>query len=454
MPEKTYWDKEIETISTGDLEKMQLSALQQQLRYVFDRSPFYKTKFAGVGVKPENLKSVNDLQRFPFTTKDELRATQEEFGGLGGHQCASMGDIVRVQGTSGTTGRPLFIGLTRKDVNLWNDLYARHAWTGGLRPDDIMINPANFTLFVGGLSECSGAEHMGITVIPAPFVSTGTEKFMMLIQHFKPTILFSTPSATVFLEDAVRNILKIEPIELGIKKGFLAGEALSEDERNRIEKCWGLTARNYYGLADVAADIAAECGHSPGLHFCAQDALVTEIMNPETLDLLPIEDGVEGEIVFTTINREATPVIRYRVRDMVRLYTKPCPCGRSGFRFHVIGRSDDMIKVKGVNVFPAAVKGIIQSFTPQATGEFRIVLPYPGPSYGENLTIKVEYGGQVKTEDLPILAEKLKTTIKEKLVFTPVIEWITEGSLERSQYKVAYFEKAFDEKSPKKLTSK
>ena len=449
MPDKTYWNKEIETISSVDFEEVQLSALKKQLKYVFDKSPFYKNKFTSAGVKPENLKVMNDLQRFPFTTKDELRATQEKFGGLGGHLCAPMRDVVRVQGTSGTTGRPLFVGLTRKDINLWNELYARHAWTGGLRPDDVMINPANFTLFVGGLSECSGAEHMGITTIPAPFASTGTEKFMMLIQHFKPTVLFSTPSATVFLEDAVRNILKMEPIELGFKKGFLAGEALSEDERSRIEKSWGITARNFYGLADVAADIAAECGNSPGLHFCAQDALVTEVVNPETLELLPFENGVEGEIVFTTVNREATPVIRYRVRDMVRIYTKPCPCGRTGFRFHVTGRSDDMIKVKGVNVFPAALKGIIQSYTPQTTGEFRIVLPHPGPSYGENMTIKVEYGEQIKKEDLSMLGEKLKTSIKEKLVFTPAIEWIKAGTLERSQYKVEYFEKAFDDKSPK-----
>ena len=449
MPDRTYWNEELELISDVDLEKVQVTALKKQLAYVFDRSPFYKKKFTGAGVNPDSLNFLGDLQRFPFTTKDELRATQEEFGGLGGHQCVPMRDIVRVQGTSGTTGHPLFIGLTRNDINLWNELYARHAWTGGLRPDDVMINPANFTLFVGGLSECSGAEHMGITVIPAPFVSTGTDRFMMLIQHFKPTILFSTPSATVFLEDAVRNILKTEPIELGFKKGFLAGEALSEDERNRIEKCWGLTARNFYGLADVAADIAAECGYSPGLHFCAQGALVTEIINPETLELLPMENGVEGEVVFTTVNREATPVIRYRVRDMVRIYTGSCPCGRTGFRFHVIGRSDDMIKVKGVNVFPAAVKGIIQSFTPETTGEFRIVLPSPGPSYGKNLTIKVEYGKQVKIENLPMLGERLKTTILEKLVFTPIIEWITAGTLERSQYKVEYFEKAYDEKSTK-----
>lgn len=205
---------------------------------------------------------------------------------MGGHQCAPMEKIVRIQGTSGTTGRPLFIGLTRNDIHTWNELFARHAWTGGLRPDDLLINPFNFTLFAGGLSECSGAEHMGITVVPAPFASTGMEKFMMLIETLKPTVLFSTPSSVAFLEDASRKILNREPIELGFRKGFMAGEAMSDEERARIEKTWGITARNYYGLAEVAADISAECGQSRGMHFCAQGALVAEIIHPQTLEAL------------------------------------------------------------------------------------------------------------------------------------------------------------------------
>jgi len=197
MEERKYWNKKIETIQHDELRKLETQALKHQLAYVYENSLFYRKKFDDWGVKPADLESLDDLKRFPYTTKDELRATQEAFGLLGGHQCAPMRDVVRIQGTSGTTGRPLFIGLTRNDINLWNELFARHAWTGGLRPADVMINPANFTLFVGGLTECSGAEFLGITVIPAPFVSTGTDKFMMLIQTFKPTVLFSTPSATV-----------------------------------------------------------------------------------------------------------------------------------------------------------------------------------------------------------------------------------------------------------------
>lgn len=443
MTEKTYWNRELETMPADKLRNMEAEALRKQMAYVYRNSPFYRRKFDAHGVNPDAMKTREDLEKFPFTTKEDLRRTQEAVGGLGGHQCAPMRNIIRIQGTSGTTGRPLLVGLTRNDVNLWNDMFARHAWTGGLRPDDILINPANFTLFVGGLSECSGAEHMGITVVPAPFVSTGMEKFMELVNAIKPTILFSTPSATAFLAAAVKEVLEVEPHELNFKKGFLAGEALSEEERKNIEETWGITARNFYGLADVGADIAAECGFSQGLHFCAQGALVAEIVDPETLAPLEMKDGSQGEIVFTTINREATPVIRYRVRDMVRVYTDECACGRTGFRFHVIGRTDDMIKVKGVNVFPAAVKGIIQDFAPATTGEMRIVLPHPGPSFGENITIKVEAGHGLKPEDREAMAKKIRGTIREKLVFTPAIEWVPADTFEKSQYKVEYFEKAY-----------
>ena len=270
-------------------------------------------------------------------------------------------------------------------------------------------------------------------------------KFMNLIKEIKPTVLFSTPSMCKFLEEKVREILKVEPIDLGMKKGFLAGEALSEGERERIQRVWGIDARNFYGLADVAADIASECGQSQGLHFCGQGALVAELIDPGTLEPLPWEDGVEGEIVFTTINREATPVIRYRVKDLVRVYVSPCSCGRTGFRFHVIGRSDDMIKVKGVNVFPAAVKGLIQEYAPRTTGEFRIVLPHPGPSFGENMVLKIEYGENVREDELEALGEELRKAIRGRFQFTPVVKLVAPNTLERSQYKVVYFEKAYED---------
>jgi phenylacetate-CoA ligase len=440
---RKYWDEEIETMPLNALRRLESAKLREQISYVYGRSPFYKKKLDEAGISPGDIESVHDLPKLPFTTKDELRRTQSEVGGLGGHQCASMADIIRIQGTSGTTGRPLFIGLTRKDADIWKELFARHGWTGGLRPDDVMINPADFGLFIGGLSESVGAEHLGVTVIPLPLVSSGIQKLLDIMLEFRPTILFSTPSATMFLEKVVREMLGKQPAEIGFKKGFMAGEALTEEDRRHIESTWAIKARNFYGMADVAADMAAECEEASGMHFCAQGAVIAELIDPVTLEPLDMNGGAEGEIVFTTIDREATPVIRYRIRDVIRIEHGDCACGRTSFRFRVIGRTDDMLKVKGVNVFPAAVKEVVSSFAPRTTAEMRIVLKKPGPAVGENLRIKVEHGVGLSASDLETLREDLVRTIREKLVFRPVIELVPPDTFPKSEYKVEYFEKLY-----------
>ncbi len=446
MAQRKYWNEEMETMAPDRLKKIEEKLLTDELAYIHERSPFYREKWEVAKVGPKDFRTMEDLVRFPFTTKDDLRKTQEKIGGLGGHQCCKKEDLVRIQGTSGTTGRPLYIGLTASDADLWKELFARHAWTGGIRSGDSFINPANFTLFVGGLSESISAEAMGFCVIPAPLGTAGLEKLFDLIFEFKPTVLFATPSATVFLGDYVKNTLKKHPRDLGFKKGFMAGEALPEKDRATIEDTWGIVAKNYYGLADVAADLASECDYNCGLHLCGAGAVTAEIIDPITLAPKALEEGVEGEIVYTTIRRQATPVIRYRCRDMVRAHFEKCRCGRTSMRFHIIGRSDDMLKVKGVNVFPSAVKDVISSFVPRTTGEMRIVLYEPGPAIGTNLEIKVEYGEGVKEGELEALASEIKETIKKKLVFTPVIKMIGPQTLPRSQYKIEYFEKAYEKK--------
>jgi len=442
---RKYWDEQIETMRPAELDKLQSARLREQLDYIYAKSPFYKKQFDEAGIDLSGISSVKDLSRLPFTTKDDLRRTQAEVGGLGGHRCAPISEIVRIQGTSGTTGRPLFIGLTQSDATLWAELFARHGWTGGLRPDDVMINPADFGLFVGGLSESVGAERLGVTVIPLPLVSAGMQKLLDVMLEFRPTVLFSTPSATMFMEKVVRDMTGKEPIEMGFKKGFMAGEALTEEDRKHIEAVWGVKARNYYGMADVAADMAAECDEADGMHFCAQGAVIAELLDPVTLEPLEMSDGAEGEIVFTTIDRRATPVIRYRIRDVVRVQAGSCPCGRTSFRFRVIGRTDDMLKVKGVNVFPSAVKEVIGSFAPRTTGEMRIVLKKPGPAIGESLRIKVEHGEGLSPAELEELKGALTQTIREKLVFKPVIELVPPDTFPRSEYKIEYFERLYEQ---------
>ncbi len=444
--DRKYWNEKVETMPAEDLYRLESEKLVKEVGYVYDKSPFYRAKFREIGLEPGEIKTRDDIVKLPFTSKDDLRKTQAEDGGLGGHQCAPKSDLVRIQGTSGTTGSPLYIGLTARDADTWKELFARHAWTGGLRPGDSFVHPANYTLFVGGLSEAVSAEAMGVCVIPAPLATTGLEKLMQIVMTMKPTVLFATPSSTVFLADYVRKQLGIEPVSLGFTKGFMAGEAMPEEDRRKIEEEWGIVARNFYGLADVAADLASECGEGEGMHFCGQGLVQAELIDPATLRSVPMVDGAEGEIVYTTIDREATPVLRYRCRDMVRVFTSRCACGRTSFRFSVFGRSDDMLKVKAVNVFPSAVKDVISSFMPETTGEFRIVLYEPGPAISTNLELKIEHGEGVSGDKINDLAARLKRSIKEKLVFTPEIKMISPNTLERSEYKINYFERAYEKK--------
>jgi phenylacetate-CoA ligase len=442
---RKYWNEEIETMPAALLAELDSRKLRRQINYIYDNSTLYRRKFDEAGVKPADIKTTADIHKLPFMTKDDIRKTQAEDGGLGAHLCAPFTSVVRVQGTSGTTGRPIYVALTARDADNWKELFARHAWCGGIRPGDSFINPANFTLFVGGLSEAVSAEAMGFCVIPAPLGSTGVEKLMQLVLDLKPTVLFATPSATVFLAEYARSQMKMDPRDLGFQKGFMAGEAMAEEDRHRIEQEWGITARSFYGMADVAADMASECGEGEGMHFCGQGLILAELVDPATLEPVEMEDGAEGEIVYTHIDREATPVVRYRCRDWVRVFTSPCACGRTSFRFSVLGRTDDMLKVKGVNVFPSAVKDVICTFMPDTTGEFRIVLRKPGPYIDTNLELKIEHGEDLPEDSLQGLAERIRQTMREKLVFTPVVEMIPPGTLPRSEYKIEYFERLYEE---------
>lgn len=446
MEKQLYWNPDIESLSKGELECLELAELKKELDYVYATSIFYKKKFDAAGFHPDDFISLNDLKKVPFTTKDELRQSQEEYGGLGAHQCAPYKSVVRIQGTSGTTGKSLYIGLTKNDVEVWNELFARHAWIGGIRPGDRFVNPCNFTLFAGGLSESVSAEAMGYGVIPAPISSTSMEKFMQIIKDLKPTVIMMSPSSAAFLAEQVRKILWIEPKELGYKKGFLAGEPLTEEVRRQIEAEWGIDARSFFGMSDVAVDMAAECEAKNGMHFVGQGLVYLEVIDPQTEQVLEMKDGVTGELVYTTLRRECTPVIRYRSRDMARVWTSTCSCGRTTSRIQIIGRSDDMIKVKGVNVFPSALQEVIASFIPETTGEMRIVLDKKpvGHTVGDNLVLKIEHGENVPDEDLDVLALRIAEKVRAILQINPIVKLVAPYTIPRSQYKADLYERLYE----------
>lgn len=447
METRLYWNPDIEGLSHEELTKLEKQRLKEQLTYVYNNAPFYKRKFDEVGFHPDQFENLQDLANAPFTTKDEIRQSQETNGLLGDYSCAPYEKVVRIQGTSGTTGRSLYIGLTANDVKVWNELFARHAWVGGIRPGDRFVNPCNYTLLAGGLSESVSAEAMGYCVIPAPISSTSLEKFFQIIQDLQPNVLMMSPSSSTFLAEQVRRILGVEPIDLGYKKGFVAGEPLTEAVRKQIEAEWGIDARSFFGMADVAVDMAAECHMKNGMHFIGQGFVYPELIDPETGEVLEMKDGAVGELVYTTLQRECNPVIRYRSRDMATIWTTPCECGRSSFRFKITGRSDDMIKVKGVNVFPSAVQEVITSFIPQTTGEMRIVLNKKptGHTIGENLVLKIEVGESVKSDEYENLAEDIRHKVQALLQINPVIKLVPPYTFPRSEYKADLYERLYED---------
>ncbi len=435
MSERRYWNEELETMPPAKLRMLEEKRLTAQLEYVFGKSDFYRDKMQGAGLKPHDIKTVEDLEKMPFTTKDELRGTQEKCPPYGGHLCAPIENVVRVHGTSGTTGRFLLTCYTAKDADLIAECGARSLWTGGMRPSDTVFHVFNYSVYVGGLTDHLSAERLGATVVP---IGVGqTNAFINLAKAIHPTVVTCTPSYPVYVAKKLRDDYQMDPRELGFKKGLFGGEpgAGIPETRRLLEDMWGFSARDAnYGLGEVIAIFGAECEQQMGMHFCGQGELIVELIDPDTGRVKKVESGAEGELVYTTINIEATPLIRYRSRDYARIIsTEPCACGRTGLRFKVIGRSDDMLWVRGVNVFPRAIEELIMGIRPQTTGEFQIILEKEGAV--DILPIRIEYGESITAEQVSGLKSYIEDKFSDDLRVTTKVELLPPGTLPKYEKK-------------------
>jgi phenylacetate-CoA ligase len=430
---KTIWNPEMETLPQGDLDRLEKELLQKQIPYVLANSGMYQAKLEGTGVRAEEIKAPADLARLPFTTKSELRKSQERQPPYGDFLAAEPGDISRVHRTSGATGRFVYTALTRADLDLTHDTGARSFWAAGLRPHHRVIHCLNYQLWMGGFTDHVNLETTGATVFP--FGVGNSRQLVRVIQEAGVTALSSTPSYPKYLEQVVRDELGIEPAELGLKLGLFGGEPGLDnpDYRNRIESTWGMKAMNAnYGVSDVLCNFAAVCEANYQLHFLAQGGLLLQLIDPATEEDLKIEPGVIGEMVLTHLRKEAQPLIRYRTSDLLQITeTGPCACGRTGPRFKVIGRSDDMLHVKGINVFPNGIAKVLDSLVPEVTGEFQVVLSHPSP-YTE-LTVTVEHGTTIKPEDMEGLRKRIGAEIKNELNFKAVLTLVPPDTIQRTQ---------------------
>ena len=346
---RTIWNPDMETLSAPDLDRLERELLKDQIPYVLANSGMYRAKLDRAGIRAGDIRGLEDLARLPFTTKSELRESQERRPPFGDFLACDPGSISRVHRTSGATGRFVYTALTRADLNLTHDTGARSFWAAGLRPRHRVIHCLNYQLWMGGFTDHANLETTGAAVFP--FGVGNSRQLVRVIQEAGITALSSTPSYPKYLEKVVREELGIEPRELGLELGLFGGEPGLDnpDYRRRIEETWGLKAMNAnYGVSDVLCNFAAVCQENYQLHFLAQGGLLLQLIDPATGADLKVEPGAVGEMVLTHLQKEAQPLIRYRTSDLLEITeTGACACGRTGPRFRVIGRSDDMLHVKG-----------------------------------------------------------------------------------------------------------
>jgi phenylacetate-CoA ligase len=347
------WEPEQECMGREELEQLQLERLQQTINRAYAHVPFYRKKFDEAGISPEDVRSLSDLSRLPFTTKSDLRDHYPY-----GFFAVPMREVVRVHASSGTTGTSTVVGYTRNDIRTWSNLVARLLVMGGATKDDVIQISFGYGLFTGGFGLHYGAERVGASVIP---ISSGnTERQIRIMQDFKSTALVATPSYALLIAETMRE--KGIPVSsLSLKYAFLGGEPWSERMRTAIQDGLGVIATDNYGLSEVMGPgIAGECLERKGQHV-AEDHFLMEVVDPETL--LPVKEGETGEIVITSLTKEAVPVIRYRTRDLSSFLPGPCPCGRTLRRMgRIVGRTDDMIIVRGVNVYPSQIEKVLLEF--------------------------------------------------------------------------------------------
>jgi phenylacetate-CoA ligase len=421
------FNEEFETMPREALEAIQLRRLQATAARVYNTVPFYRRRFEEAGVSPDSIRTLADLQRLPFTTKADLRDNYP-FGMF----AVPMDSVTRIHASSGTTGKPTVVGYTARDVQIWAELMARSLMAAGARKDDIVHNAYGYGLFTGGLGVHYGAERLGASVIP---ISGGnTRRQVMIMKDFGPTILTCTPSYALHLAE-VAHEMGVSFQELKFKAGIFGAEPWSETMRREIERTLNLKAMDIYGLSEVMGPgVAVECIEAQnGLHVF-EDHFIAEIIHPKTGAPQPY--GTPGELVFTSITKEAFPVIRYRTRDLSVLHPEPCRCGRTLARMgRIQGRSDDMLIIRGVNVFPSQIESVIMEsgrFEPH----YQLVVDRIGTL--DQLTVRVEVNEAMFSDaikNLQSIERELERTIRETLGVTTRVKLVEPKGIQRSEGK-------------------
>lgn len=421
-----YYQPDIETMSREDLEALQLERLQALVKRVYQKIPFYKESFDKAGINPEDIKSLADLTKLPFTVKQDMRDAYP-FGLF----AVPRKDVVRVHCSSGTTGTATVVGYTQKDLENWGDCFARALYGAGCGPDSTLQIAYGYGLFTGGLGAHNGGERAGCTVLP---MSTGnTKRQVRLMKDFDVDCLCCTPSYALNIAEVAQEE-GYDVHEFPIHAGILGAEPCSEATRAEIEQKMGIRVYDIYGLSEVMGPgVACECEKQHGLHVC-EDQFIIEILDPKTLQ--PVPDGEWGEVVFTTLCKECSPLVRYRTRDISRILVGECECGRTFRRMdRIAGRTDDMMILRGVNVFPSQIEEEIVSF-PEIAPQYQLILTTKGTL--DHAELRVETVPEFPFDEirrLEKLKKDLQKALKENLQIAVDVKIVEPKTIERAEGK-------------------
>ncbi len=425
MPDSWIWNPSVECMPRDELEKLKLQRLREAVAYAYDRVPYYRRRMKEAGVTPQDIRSLEDLKKLPFTTKQDLRENQPF-----GHVAVPLSELLEVHGSSGTTGEPTLVYYTARDIENWSEIMARCLAAAGLTRRDVFQITPSFSLFTGGFGFYYGARKIGALIVPT---GPGYSKRQIYVMTKLGTTMIAGIASYALRLAEVAMEMGIDPAkDTKVRKGVFGAEMWSDALRKRIEKVWDMESFDIYGMSELyGPGVAIDCQYHQGLHVW-EDHFIVEVIDPGTGE--PVEPEEKGELVITALTKEAVPIIRYRTRDISRILdAKSCDCGRTHVRIDRIqGRTDDMFTVSGVNVWPSAVESVILK-EPLVGNEYQIIVEKTGSR--ERMIVRVESSRKLSEEEKEALSRRLQYELRETILVSPIVEILDPGTLPRGEGK-------------------
>jgi len=428
----TCWHS-IEMAPVNEVQRVQEEKLVEQMAYLKENSDFYRDMLADAGVDFDDIRTIEDLQKLPYTFKTDIRKSLAASKPFGRHQAANLQDIVQMQASSGTTGSPSYVALTEPDVEMWHEMSARCFFANGVRPGDMVLH--GFSLakgFVGGIPVMQALQYMGAIDVPIG-ADGGADRLLRACADTRPRCIVGAPNFILHLGEKAEEILGVKASELGVERIIVGGEPGGGIPaiRNRIEELWGAKCCEMLGGTDLGMAYWAECDNQNGMHMVNMDHIITELLDPDTGNIIPFEEGAQGEMVYTALGRQASPMLRFRSGDFIEVLGTTCSCGRTSPKIRCIGRTDDMLIVRGANVFPSAIHSIVNDLLPETNGVMRVVADFDGHTTQGALKVIVERGPTRSADDDAALKSKIETRLRDALVFKANVTIVAADTFEK-----------------------